>query len=265
MHKPRSLRRSICTLGLTAALAAGCGTTSSTRTDAAVDTSSDTPAVASGPVVEIAIRRLGASQDVTAFASARDAFVTQLRAQPGVTVDREFQSFFDFTANGPPVPPVYIGMTQYASLDAFQRAGAALGSSSQAMSFFSTFTPSTFTVLRPLNPSATVDLGQIANQSGQVLEVAVRDLSTYASFDAAAYASARDAFIALLVAQPGVVAEYQWVSALNPNLAVGMTVYRDQAAFLAIAQSDAVTGSPAAAAFLTRYPPRSGFVNTVVR
>ena len=265
MNKPQSLRRSICTFGLTAALAAGCATTGATRSDAAVDAAADAAPAASGPVVEIAIRRLGATQDLTAFASVRDAFVAQLRAQPGVTADREFQSFFDFGVNGPPAPPVFIGMTQYASLDAFQRAGAALGSSPQAMAFFRTFTPATFTVLRPLNPGNVVDLSQIANQPGQVLEVAVRDLSTYANFDAAAYASARDAFIALLVSQSGVIAEYQWVSVTSPNLAVGMTVYRDQAAFGAIAQNPAVSASPAATAFFTRFPPASGFVNTIVR
>jgi hypothetical protein len=241
-------------LGLAGAGAAsGCGTSATQPLDRTDD------------VVEIAVRRLGASQDIAAFEAARDAFVARLKAQPGVGTDREFAAFFDFTAQGSPSPDVFIGMTQYDSIDAFAAAGNALGSSAEAAAFFATFTPEAFTALRPLNPGSDVDLAAIASAPGQVLEVAVRDLSAYDGFDAVAYAAARDAFLDLLRAQPGVVAEYQWVSALDPNVVVGMTVYASQEAFGAVLGNQAFVTADATKNFLFGYPPKVGFVNVVVR
>lgn len=249
-------------------LSAGCAGTNATAIDAgarADSAGSDSSATTAAPVVEFALRRLGATQDLTAFEQARDAFVTRLREQPGVTADREFRAVFDFSTGAPPAPQVFLGMTEYQSMDAFQRAGSALGTSPEAMRFFGTFQPITFTALRPLDEGTPVNLRGIASTSGQVLEVAVRDLSRYTGFDAAAYGRARDAFLTLLRAQPGVIAEYQWRSALDANIAVGMTVYANQQAFQALATSPALMQSPATAAFLGAYPPAQGFVFTVVR
>ena len=61
------------------------------------------------------------------------------------------------------------------------------------------------------------------------------------------------------------MAEYQWVSVLDPNIVVGMTVYKDQAAFQKLASDPAVVQSPEATAFLSSYPPAGGFMNAVVR
>lgn len=216
-------------------------------------------------VVELAVRRLNAGQDVEAFAAARDAFVERLRALPGVGTDREFEAVFDFATFGAPAPPVFIGMTQYESADAFGAAGAALGESAEAGAFFGTFTPEVFTALRPLVPGSAVDLAGVAAAPGQVLEMAVRDLSTYAGFVADDYAAARDGFLDLLRAQPGVVAEYQWVSALDPNVVVGMTVYESFDAFVALSQSPAISEAAETAAFLGGYPPAVGYVSRVVR
>jgi hypothetical protein len=216
-------------------------------------------------VVEIAIRRLRPGQELTAFESARDAFVTRLRAQEGVVADRELQGVFDYATGGPPEPAIYVGMTQYRDLAAFQSASEALGGSSEAGAFFATFEPITFTVLAPLERSTDVDLRGLAATPGQVLEIAVRDLSSYGSFDPVAYASTRDAFLALLTAQPGVVSEHQWRSELDPNLVVGMTVYASQEAFAAVAGSDAVRAAPETAAFLGAYPPSTGLLTVSIR
>lgn len=216
-------------------------------------------------VVEIAVRRLEPAQDVDAFAAARDAFVDRLRAQPGVGTDREFRAVVDFATFAAPEPPVYIGMTQYDSLDAFAAAGEALGMSPEAGAFFQTFTPEAFTALRPLEPETPVDLAAIADRPGQVLEVAVRDLSTYPDFSPDDYTTSRDAFIELLRDQPGVVAEYQWVSALDPDFVVGMTVYEDIDAFAAVSASPTVAEAPETGAFLGGYPPLVGYVSAVER
>ncbi|MEZ4294589.1 MAG: hypothetical protein R3B70_06410 [Polyangiaceae bacterium] len=212
-------------------------------------------------VVEIAIRRLNEGQDVAAFEAARDAFVAELKKQPGVGVDREFLAVFDYGVGGPPTPPVYIGMTQYSDLGAFQSAGEALGTSPEAGAFFSTFTPELFTVLLPLDPQDEAELGSLATGEGQVLEVAVRDFKMYSGFDKDDYATKRDAFLSLLAKQEGFVTERQWVSPADADIAVGMTVYASQEAFAAISQDAAFVGSAEAQAFLGTYPPVRGYIN----
>jgi hypothetical protein len=237
-----------------ATLLGACGTSSTT--------SGTEPQAA---VVELAVRRLNDGQDVASFATARDAFVARLRDQDGVQVDRELQAFFDFGTQAAPTNPVYVGMTQYTSLEAFQAASEALGTSPEATTFFGTFTPQAFTVLRPLDPARLVDLASMAQQPGQVIEIAVRNLTTYEGFEPSEYAAARDAFLALLRNQAGFVAEYQWVSALDPNIAVGMTVYESQAAFFGVLGNQSFVEHPATAAFLFGYPPATAYVSTVVR
>lgn len=217
------------------------------------------------PIIELAIRQLNDGQDVTAFEASRDAFIAKLRAQPGVQTDREFKAFFDFGAQGPPSAPVYVGMTQYSSLAAFKAAGGELGSSAEAATFFATFTPKAFTALRPLDDDAAVELSSIASKPGQVLEVAVRDLSSYEGFEQSKYEAARDGFLTLLRKQPGFVAEYQWVSVLDKNIVVGMTVYESQEAFFGVLGNQDFVNDPATGAFLFGYPPTSGYVNAVVR
>lgn len=214
-----------------------------------------------GPVTEIAIRRLHEGQELDAFATARDKFVTLLTAQDGVGTDREFTAFLDFGTFAPPEPPVYIGMTEYASVDVFAGLAATLGRAPEAVSFGETFSPVLFTALRPLDPADRYDLATIAREPGQVLEIAARDLSQYDKFDATEYATKRDLFLAALAEQDGFVAEYQWVSVLDPNIVVGMTVYESAQAFQAIATS-AFVQSPEYTNVLSAYPPIAGYVST---
>lgn len=220
---------------------------------------------ASEPVVELAIRRVHDGQDVAGFEAARDAFVARLRDQEGVGVDRELRAFFDFGTGGDPEAPVFVGMTRYESAGAFEAAGDALGSSPEAAAFFATFTPRAFTALRPLREGTSVDLASIADQPGQVLEIAVRDLSTYDGFRPEVYEAARDRFLELLREQPGFVAEYQWVSTLDPDLVVGMTVYESREAFFGVLGNEAFATSPATTEFLTGFPPTTAYVSAVLR
>ena len=212
-----------------------------------------------GPVTEIAIRQLPEGQDVAAFASARDAFVKLLKAEPGVGVDREFEAIIEGATFGPPNTPVFTGMTQYENLAAFSAAGEKLGNTPEAAAFFATFEPQLFTALRPKDPTANYDLSAILSKPGQILEVAARDLSKYENFDPADYETRLNAFLAALAKQPGFVAEYQWVSVLDPNLVVGMTVYESVEAFNAIAQDQEFVGQMMP--FINDYPPFTGFVH----
>ena len=200
------------------------------------ETGPDEDATYDGPVTEIAIRRVNDGQDPVAFAAARDAFVALLTQEPGVGTDREFAAILDGATFAPPEATVFTGMTQYENLAAFAAAGEKLGSSPEAAAFFSTFEPILFTALRPKDPADSYDLAQILTEPGQILEVAARDLSMYENFDSADYETRLDAFLDALSQQPGFVAEYQWVSALDPNIVVGMTVYESADALAAIAQ-----------------------------
>ena len=218
------------------------------------------PLAYDGIVTELAIRRLNEGQDLDAFATSRDELVDLLTAQDGVGTDREFAAFLDFGTFAPPEPPVYIGMTEYDNLDVFIGLAGTLGSAPEAAAFGETFTPEVFTALRPLAPTDRYDLATIANESGQALEVAVRDLSQYENFDATDYEAKLDAFLAALAEQDGFVAEYQWVSVLDPNIVVGMTVYESAETFQMIATSE-FAASAVSAEFGTAYPTIAGFVS----
>lgn len=204
--------------------------------ESAVENVTDEPAAYDGPVTEIAIRRVNDGQDPVAFAAARDAFVALLTAELGVGTDREFAAVLDGATFAPPEALVFTGMTQYENLAAFAAAGEKLGSSAEASAFFSAFEPLLFTALRPKNPADSYDLAEILTEPGQILEVAARDLSTYENFDSADYETKLNTFLEALSQQPGFVAEYQWVSVLDPNIVVGMTVYESVDALAAIAQ-----------------------------
>jgi hypothetical protein len=215
----------------------------------------------SGEVAALVVRRVPG--DLDAFIATRDAYVGDLESQSGITADREFLPFLSFLSFDQPDPPVYIGLTSGSSLAEFGTAAEAVDPALQN-AYFPTFEIEAFGLLRPLTGD-TVDLGQIAVEEGNVLEVAWRDLSSYEDFDAAAYEAARDAYLAALAEQDGWVAEYQWVSIDGQNLAVGMTVYENAERFQAIATDPDLTSSPVYAAFVGAYPIAGGYASSVVK
>lgn len=228
------------------------------------DKDDDTSADKTDDVVEIAIRQVKTGQ-LTAFEQARTNFINSLTKEPGVFNDREYESFLHYNPVQDTNRAVYVGMTQYEDLATFEAAGQKLGSSSEATAFFNTFDALTYTVLKPVKAGIEVDLTKVAS-AGQVLEIAVRDLSKYPNFNNADYEAKRDAFLAELAKQPARVAEFQWVSALDPNIVVGMTVYTNQQAFFQLANDPVFASNPAVGAFLGTYPPTNfGEVCTVVK
>ncbi len=237
--------------------------TAETSTTVTSTVGDSNPASYDGPVTELAIRLVNNDVDLVDFSTARDSFVEALTSQPGVRTDREFEAFIDGTTFGPVKSPVFTGMTEYEDMAAFAAASTALGKSTEAGAFFATFKPAVFTALRPKNPDDRYPLADLASQPGQVLEIAVRDLSTYQDFDAADYEAKLNPFLETLSQQSGFVAEYQWVSVLDPNLVVGMTVYKSAEAFGALAASEEL--SAIAGPLLTNYPPQTGYIHTDAR
>jgi hypothetical protein len=223
----------------------------------ACDKDDNTPTDKTDDVVEIAIRQVKTGQLAT-FEQARTNFINLLTKQEGVSNDREYASFFHFN-------PAQDTMTQYEDLATFQKVGNDIGASAEAGAFFSTFDALVFTAMKPKVSGTAVDLSQVA-KSGQILEVAVRNLSLYPNFNQADYEAKLGAFLAVLAQQTGRIAEYQWVSVLDPNIVVGMTVYESQQAFFNIAGNPGFSSHPDVLAFFAAYPPNmGGEVSTVVK
>ncbi|MEM9773687.1 MAG: hypothetical protein AAF902_03845, partial [Chloroflexota bacterium] len=211
-----------------------------------------------GPITEIAIRQVAIPQ--VDFVAAREAYIAVLQQQEGVVVDRELRAFLDFSTFGAPQPAVFIGMTEYENAEAFGNASGAAGGTEEAGAFFSSFDLEIFGALRPVNPEDRYDLAELGIGRGQVIEVAARDLSSYENFDSADYETKRDIFLEALSQQSGFVREYQWVSILDENIAVGMTVYESVEAYVAINSSDFVN-TPEYTDFVFTYPFVAGYAN----
>lgn len=214
-----------------------------------------TETVATENVFVLPIRKIKDGQDIEDFKAKRDAYVATLETEDGTLTDREFQPFFEFTGSGLDLSKVFVGLTSFQNNDIFSEIGTATGSTPEANAFFSTFDFLTFQVLQPLAPNETVDLNDFANLgSSQVWELAVRDLSQYSDFEQADYESKRDAYLAVLAAQDNFVREVQWKSISDPNVVVGMTVYKDAASYQAVNQDQAFIDAYLATGFLQNYP-----------
>lgn len=218
-------------------------------------------------VFELAVRRIKTGVSISDFTTARDAFVAKLVEQEGAFNDREVQPFFDYTFSGLPLDSVYIGMTQYEDLDTYTSLGQSLSTIPEAADFFSKFDLLVFEPLQPIEGYAPVDLAEIAPLgSGNVLEIAVRDLSSYPNFNQADYEAARDAFLEKLSGHPSYVREIQWQSATNPNIVVGMTVHVSPQTVNDLANDADFNNSPEATNFIGNYPPTVlGVMNTVLK
>lgn len=183
------------------------------------------------PVIELAVRLVKEGQQAS-FEQARSAFIQVLSKQNGVRNDREFASFYSLPQPDP--RPVFIGMTQYPSM---ARVGEiqALPEVQQAFgAFAATMDLKAYAFLQQTEGDA-FDLSTVMRSEGQVLEVAVR--RTHAGREAE-FDRTRQAFVGLLDGRDGVLGSYEFAVVGGPDterLSVGMTVYRDQQAFNAIA------------------------------
>ncbi|MCI4669047.1 MAG: T9SS type A sorting domain-containing protein [Bacteroidia bacterium] len=210
--------------------------------------------VSTDNVFVLPIRRVKAGQDIDDFKAKRDAYVALLEAESGTLTDREFQPFFEFTNSGLPVDSVFVGLTSFADFQTFQTIGTAT-SGQVANDFFATFDFISFQVLQPLDSTEQLDLADFANLgTGQVWEVAVRDIAQYPNFDQADYEQKRDAYLAVLAAQDNFVREVQWRSLSDSNVVVGMTVYKDAQSYSAVNADTTFINAYLATGFLQNYP-----------
>lgn len=225
--------------------------------------------VSTNNVFVLPIRKVKPGQSIADFKTKRDAYVALLEQQFGTLTDKEMQPFFDYVTYQPQstLDSIFIGFTSFQDVETFNKIGTATSNSTQASEFFSTFNFIDFLTLKPNNSNETVDLSTLAPLgSGRVWEVAVRDLSQYSNFNSTDYKSKRDAYLAVLAAQPGFVREIQWTDINNPNKVVGMTIYASQQAVIDINSNPAFIAAANATGFIQNYPPNVfGTINTVLK
>jgi hypothetical protein len=212
------------------------------------------PKIAPENVIVMPIRKVKPEVSIEDFKAKRDAYVALLEAEEGTLKDREIQPFFEFTNSGLELDRAFVGITSFSDFTTFQKIGKAT-SGDVANAFFGTFDFLSFQVLQPLDPEETVDLSDFANLgSGQVWEVAVRNLSKYDGFEQADYEVKRDKYLSVLAAQDNFVREIQWKSISDPNIVVGMTVYKDAASYQAVNQDKDFINAYMETGFLQSFP-----------
>ncbi|MDX1905481.1 MAG: hypothetical protein SF053_00495 [Bacteroidia bacterium] len=199
------------------------------------------------PVFEIAVRKVKDGMKEN-FVASRADFITALKAQDGVSNDREFQSFYALPE--PDQQEVFIGMTQYATGQTVGKVqGNVLG---KFMKFAKTMDLKAYVFVQPIE-GGTFDLGKLAAKPGQVLELAVRRVKPGQE---AAFQSSRSAFVSWLNGQAGVAGSWEFKVVGGKDvegLTVGMSVYESQEAFQAIAGK--VQSLPEAGAYFSTFDP----------
>lgn len=221
----------------------------------------------SDKVFVMPVRKIKAGTSIEAFTTARDAYVAKLEAEKGTLTDREIQPFFDFTYSGLPLDSVYVGLTSFENPQVFKAIGDKTGKMPEAAAFFSTFDFIAFEVLQPLDAGLDINLAELAPKgSGNVWEIAIRDISKYENFNQADYEAKRDAYLKILSEQEGFVREIQWKSISDPNVVVGMTIYQNASAVQSINSNQEFIKAYQATGFIQNYPPNKfGMISNVLK
>jgi hypothetical protein len=205
-------------------------------------------------VMELAIR---AVPDQEAWKAAAGPFGALLAKESGIIATAEFMSIMGFApmdANGQPVKNVFIGMLQIdddATHDALMSKYFGADKPAEVTAYLGTIENiGDAGKLRPFRDTPALDVANMV-QPGQVLEIAVRDVSgwDFGDFDAK-----RKAFVDVLTSQKGVVREFEYRS-IDGKYYVGMTLYESGDALQAIAANPAVTQGPEFGALMAKYPP----------
>lgn len=216
--------------------------------------SSDDPSAA---VMDIAVREV---VDQSKFSQYLPKLVELTAKQSGYVTNREFLSFYALAPDPMPKNPVRMGLTQWKSVDSYTAAAGAIVADPVFTSYFPSVKGYASVLVKPYAGGQNVDVANIIG-AGQVLEVAIRDLSKIS--DRSAFFAAKDGFVKILTSAKGVVREYEWVSAApGMDYYVGMTVYESQAAFTAVSSDPKITASPEAAKYFMNYPPQVAQITT---
>jgi len=125
-------------------------------------TSSDT-------IFELAINKVKPEQ-LEAFQSARETFIDEMKKEPGVGPQATFQSFF--TIPGKLESPIYVRLSEWDSIEAFERANQNLMSAPVFNKYSDTFDRLAYLKMKP-EDGEEFDIEEILKEKGAV-EFAVR-------------------------------------------------------------------------------------------
>ena len=172
-------------------------------------------------VLEIAVRKVKPDQ-VEAFKSKRSAFIAHLKTLNGVVADGEFQVQLSGGLTGPPDTEsvIFVGMTTWASKDAYDAAAKSLEQAPVAGEFFATFDFLSYGQYRPTD-GRPIDLDQLL--SAGYLELPIRTIATGTS--QGDFQSGRDALVDLLKRQPGFAFNREYTSVAGDGVLVGVVAW----------------------------------------
>lgn len=175
-------------------------------------------------VIEVAVRAVKDGQ-MDEFVANRASFIKEWMANPGASVDREYESLYGVPNDG---VPKYIGMTSWASQADFERAGQNPAVGKVAPGFMGTFDMLAFATAKPIE--GDFNLAALIQNPGEILGLAVRRMK---ADESASFHDKRKAYMAELGKVPGVLATYELEVVSSPfgeDISIGMTVYKDQQA-----------------------------------
>ena len=205
-------------------------------------------------VLELAIRVV---PDQAAWQAAAAPFGALLGAEADIIASAEFMSVMGFApvdAQGAPVQNVFVGMLQIdseAAHDGLMARYFGADRPAEVTAYLATVeTIADAGKLRPFRDTPALDIANMV-QPGQVLEIAVRDVS---GVDFDAFDARRAAFVEVITAQPGVLGEFEYRSTDGRHY-VGMTLYESGEAVQAIFANPAVSQGAEFGALMAEYPP----------
>lgn len=217
-----------------------------------------TPAVdKTDDILEIPVRQV---PDESSWYNALTTLNQNLANEKGIIATKEFKSIFSVapynTATGQPYDKVFFGLSQYESQAEYDAIVAKYSTGtppSWLTNYFTTNTPLTQSsiLVKKYRNTPNIDVKNFLS-AGQVLEIAIRDVSGYSDFND--FDTKRAAFVNLLKQQDGFVKELEYRSADGKHY-VGMTIYENAQKFQAIGTNPAVMQSAEAGALFSAYPP----------
>ncbi len=158
----------------------------------------------SDTIFELAINQAKPEQ-AEEFKSTREAFVAEMLKEEGLGPNPTFLSFF--TLSGELESEVYVGLTEWASMDAIQQAAQNLGSDPVFKNYAATFDPLAYVRMKP-EDGKPFDINDILKE-GQVVEFAVRTVKPEFVDD---FPERREAFFDRVAEEKGYILDREFVA-----------------------------------------------------
>lgn len=220
--------------------------------------SSCSPTASAGPdktddILEIAMRTV---PDETKWYAALQALNSLTKNENGAIGSQEFKAIYGLVPTPDAKKPVFFALGQYESISDYNVILQKYSTNPPPKvltDYFNTNQPFAQVLAKPFKAGDTFDIKTMVSK-GQVLEVAIRDISGYTN--KSDFYAKKDAFIAELKKQPGVIREYEWIS-LDGKYYIGMTKYESVSAFQAISANTTFLANKAVTDMFSLYPPNT--------